>query len=452
MNKHYNNVLLKEYNNHTKNNLLFGKNNLLSNNLFYVGSVSDPNFAQKLKMAKIEQFKKFKHISELNLNQNDLVKYIINPIEIEKLKEEKALILHDNLEATYPKYERIKNKNSTEITDKLIKNSKYLDDLHEKRTNMAYKNILKKENYNKIYKNKEDLIVHKITKLDKDKILLDQEYKNIKKIMKKQKNQIKLIYSKSEKNRFLEEFNYVQKYKYKLNYDPKNVSDLKKYYRKEQKKITSNTEKIDDLIDKYLYNAEFSDGDIIDIKKQLNISSNDDKLLDTQPTNSIKKYISENKKELKEKLGDDYYTYIKELESDSDDDVELTNDNKKNNKKNNKTDNKKDDKINNKKDDKTDNKKDDKIDNKKDKTDNKKDKKEDKEDKKDKKDKDKKDDKIDNIKDKKDNKIDKIKDNKKDKKDDNNKKKIIVRTKIIENDDNIGKIDDDLLKNYKNRK
>ena len=143
---------------------------MLANNPHYHGSIQDADFYDRVNMAKRESMKKYKSVADLNLSKDQLVKYIINPIKIDKLgendKKEYANMLNDRSITYFKKGE----KDFKKLTD-------YMQQLYAGRKNTPYKNILKKELikkdlYNQEYKNIEDLIVHKVTQLDKNKIRL----------------------------------------------------------------------------------------------------------------------------------------------------------------------------------------------------------------------------------------------------------------------------------------
>jgi hypothetical protein len=400
--KYGNNVLVNEYNNYNKQNLPFNKNYMLSNNPIFIGSIKDPAFAERLQTAKLEQLKRAKNISELNISEKELINYVICPIEPVKLERNKAIELYQERDLQYEKFKINKqnNKKIIEYSAELVTPSKLIKEWENNRTNLPYKNILKNENYKKSFTTKEDLLIYKITALDKDQIALKKEYKKIKNFIKKHNDQLSLIYSKSDENKYKEEFKYIQKYKYRIKYDPSDLTGVKKYYKNEQVKITKNEKRVDDMIESLLQNEEFSEEDLQEIHnniKNINKIKDDNNINNINNNNSIEDFINENKKELKKEFGDDYEKYITEIKNQFKDDDLSDEENSSNDITENKIKNKISVKISSKKNSET----------------------------------------IDNIE----------------------KKKIIVKTKIIETSSKknysepiIGVIEDDLINKYKNRK
>merc|ERR1712046_13807 len=116
------------------------------------------------------------------MSREQITDYVICPIKIAK--------------STKSEIERVYNDTQVEYTQGYIKK------WYEGRTNQPYKNILKNEDYNKKFKNKEDLIVHKIT--DEDKIGLLDEYEKLVHLLETHNKELKVVYSTSNKTKHKE--------------------------------------------------------------------------------------------------------------------------------------------------------------------------------------------------------------------------------------------------------
>jgi hypothetical protein len=283
----YNNNLLRNRHKYS-NNIPFQNNQLLMNNPNYIASINNHNFQQKLYMAKMEQLNRAKKVQNMNVSEDELYKYVINPIKVEKISEGE---LNREFNERQQNYLVEYDKNKKYMGNKTVR------EWWKKRTNQPYKNILKKENYKKKFKNKSDLIVHKVT--DEDKIGLMEELKNLEDILEEHNNQLSLIYSKSEKLKHKKKFQYNNIYKYRLKHDVKDYNELKEIYKKEQKKIEKEDRRIDNMIN-HLMDADILNND----QKQLlqkQLQDLDQKTITDSETESlkIKKKIKETTEVLK---------------------------------------------------------------------------------------------------------------------------------------------------------
>lgn len=252
------NNLVSGFQNYSATNIPFSGNPMLMNNPMFFGSIRDPAFYQRWQTSKLDQMRKAKNINDLNVTKDQLIKYVICPMKAEKLEKEVAIRLFNQRDAEYDRGVQPNGKTA----------SKILEEWWKSRTNMPYKNILKNENYKKEFKTIDDLMVYKVTALDKDIIKLKKEYKAKKKTFEEHNGELKLIYSASKEAKYKEDFDYVQKYKYRLKYDPKNFDDLKKFYKKEQKKIVQDTKRIDDMIETFMDNVDLTQDDMDDLKDE----------------------------------------------------------------------------------------------------------------------------------------------------------------------------------------
>jgi hypothetical protein len=262
-NRYINNGLINGYQEFMNNNTPFNKNSILSGNPLYHGSIKDADFYDRVNMAKRENLKKYKSVTDFKLSKEQLINYVINPIKINKITDTDKRELKNTFNERFHTYVSKNEKDAKKLTE-------FMKTLYKGRTNAPYKNILKDEAekfQNKKYENIDDLIVHRVSQLDKNKIKLLSELELLMGKMETHDNELKIIYSVSEKSKHKEQFNYVKKYKNRIKYDPKNYNELKLKYKKEQNKLSRAGERIDEMIELLLANDQLSKEDIIEIQK-----------------------------------------------------------------------------------------------------------------------------------------------------------------------------------------
>jgi hypothetical protein len=163
----------------------------------------------------------------------------------------------DQLKDVIIKSEKIQKPNiniNNLVKSKEEENNKVLNESIKKRTNQPYKGIIKNFDYSKIReKHEEDLVVHKITDVDKDKIIFDSKLNNYNNTIQNQNTEIKQIYSGDKYTVNKKDFDYQHKYKYRSKIDNNDDdTDLRvdriEYYKKEQQKNEGNKKKIDDIL------------------------------------------------------------------------------------------------------------------------------------------------------------------------------------------------------------
>jgi len=320
----YNNNLLAGHQQYSQNNVPFQNNQLLTNNPNFSSSTNNHMFQQRLYMAKMDQINRAKRVDNMNIGENDLLNYVICPIKVEKAekgeidrdtvdRERGYIVEYDNAKGS-DKYLNKKEKKNYSITKhdktKKYKGNTMLREWWGNRSNQPYKNILKKENYKKKFKNKDDLIIHKVT--DEDKIGLMDEFDKLEQILKEHDSQLDIIYSKSERLKHKKKFQYNNVYKYRLRHNTKDFGELKDFYKKEQKKIDREEKRIDNMVNKLM------DSDILDdIEKEALQSQLNNMEQKTLKNGSMNTAIDSQLKKLKKELGgDDYDNIMKEIEKD----------------------------------------------------------------------------------------------------------------------------------------
>ena len=179
----------------------------------------------------MKKINKINNIDQM-YNQDDLKNIIIKPIKIDKPNINIESLINSK-----------KNTNNIELLESL-----------KKRVNEPYKGIIKDFDYSKIReKHEEDLIVHKVSEIDKDKEIFDSKMGVFRNKIEQQNKDIKDTYSVDKKIEYKKEFDYKNKYKYRVKIDSNNDDDDLRidrieFYKKEQNKIEENKKKIDDIL------------------------------------------------------------------------------------------------------------------------------------------------------------------------------------------------------------
>jgi len=288
-----------------QNNTPFNNNPLLNNNPAFMASAKDSSFYNKMNMAKLEQIKRAKNIEDMGIDKKEITDLVICPIVINKTKKNELDEAYGDI---VPQYSS--------------KNNKFLEEWWNSRTNQPYKNIIKKDLFNKDFKkfykenifatnvkDKKDLLIHKITDADSDSLLLEAEFELLSGIIEKHNDELKVIYSASKKNKYKKEFEYVQNYRYRLEYNPKNSEELKDFYKKEQKKINKEKRMIDDVINNLIENDQLTVEEIEKLSSELNVSKKPSKIDNLED-------------ELRKELGDDFEDIIDNIDIDNLDDLD----------------------------------------------------------------------------------------------------------------------------------
>lgn len=226
------NNMTRGYENYMNRPVSFMNNQMFANNPLYASNIRNQTFYQQMMRQKEEQIRKIKNVKDLNLDEKQIVEYVIQPIKLAKNDPDEI--------------ERLFDTGKVELAEEYIKQNWW-----KTRTNAPYKNILKNEDWRKEFKNKEDLIVHKVT--DLDKIGLMKDYNKLKKIIKRHNGKLKKIFSVSKENEHKQNFEYVRKMKERIKYNPKDYDDLKNFYKKEQKKFNREQKRTDKIIARLMY-------------------------------------------------------------------------------------------------------------------------------------------------------------------------------------------------------
>lgn len=267
----YNNKLTSSYQNYVAK----PNNNIFNNNPIFESNIYDQNFYQKMQMNRAEQMRQVKKVSDLNMSKEQITEYVIAPIKVAKSNSSEIQKLFDE--------------QTNMITQEFIQQNWWSN-----RTNAPYKTILKNEQWDKEYKSKDDLIVHKVSNLDK--IGLMDDYKKLVGILERHNNDLKVVYSASKETEYKKQFKHVNKYKYKMKYDPKDYNDLKNYYKQEQKKYESEQKRIDELINRIMENDDISNDEIKQIETEILYTKKSKQNIEYEETHEVKKTENTKKK------------------------------------------------------------------------------------------------------------------------------------------------------------
>lgn len=295
MPQQYNNNFINGYQHHMANNIPFQNNPMLATNPMFHGSIRDSNFQTRANIMKLEQRKRIKTVNDLGMSKDQILNYVIDPIKVVKQSKEELNNAFSEKSSTY-----IDPKDAMMITrHDQSRLPKWLKEIYAGRKNTPYKsilksaNILKQEDYEKNYENEIALNIHTVTQIDKDQIRFVAELAEKLKIFEEHNGELKLIYSASKEAQFKKDFEYVQKYKHRSGYDPQDYTDLKKYYKKEQKRIDRENKRIDEMIEVLLMNDDVP----AEVLEQLQSTMEDD--IDE---NEVEKMFKDGTKELEQKL------------------------------------------------------------------------------------------------------------------------------------------------------
>ena len=190
------------------------------------------------------------------MHTNSNIRNSYNMKKIKKFNNIDNVYNLDELKNLIIKTQKIEKPNiniKTLVDNRDIVNKKDLEESTKKRVNQPYKGIIKDFDYSKIRENhQEDLIVHKVTEVDKDKKIFNDKMSNFQKEISQLNKDIKDTYSLDKKIEHKKEFDYQHKYKYRVKIDSNDNDDIRvdriEFYKKEQNKIEENKKKIDDIL------------------------------------------------------------------------------------------------------------------------------------------------------------------------------------------------------------
>ena len=300
----YQNNLTREFQKYLNKPVNYMNNQILNNNPLYMSNIHDQSFYQRMMSHKDEEIRKIKNVSELGMSKEQIIEYVIAPLKIEKSDSNEIKRLYDD--------------ESNKYTEKYIEKNWWAQ-----RTNAPYKNILKEENWKKEIKSGSDLIVHKVTNLDK--LGLEEDYIKLQELLENHDGELKVIFSASKESEYKKSFKFVQKYKYRMKYDPKDYNDLKNYYKNEQKKHDRDQKRFDEIIGLIMEDDKIDEKELKQIESEFFKPST--KAKKNKKSKNTTNEMEEQIQEMIEMYGeDDIKKILKELDNDSDTDNDKNND------------------------------------------------------------------------------------------------------------------------------
>jgi hypothetical protein len=234
-------------------------NKLLNNNPSFSANMQNAQFNERLNVIKQRKLQNVNSVKDLNLTQEQLTKYVIAPIKIEKSDRDEVINALSNVKGHY--------------NDNYIKTKYWAN-----RTNQPYKRITGEEHWKnvsqlqgydrktfnkkskkgrkdmeKFFKNEsKKLVIHHASK--KDTIGVMDEYEELLKLFDVINGEIEAEYAPSKEAKHKLKFMKTNKLKYKVRYDPKekDYNDLADYYKKQERKYNKNSRRADSIIDSLL--------------------------------------------------------------------------------------------------------------------------------------------------------------------------------------------------------
>jgi hypothetical protein len=295
-----NNNLISGFQNFQQTNIPFRNNNLLFNNPQYQNAVNtNMNNMQRMQMMDMYQhmtrLKKAQELKKMEkINDIDRVfdKALIHESVIKPMKE-----IKEDPSVLAKKFKEIQTKFIPE-----------LEENWKKRTNQPYKNVIKDEDYKKmnmtkktIFNTEKDLIVHTVT--DADKIGVMKELEELQRLIEKHDGELKILYSLSNEAKNKKEFEYNHKSKFRVKFDPKDFTDLKKdkieFIKKEQQRLEKDKKRMEDIIESLLSKGLLTEQEKKALEQEEKLTNDASNLDDIE-------------KDLRKELGDEYYKLEKE--------------------------------------------------------------------------------------------------------------------------------------------
>ncbi|XP_065639472.1 mRNA export factor GLE1-like [Hydra vulgaris] len=295
----YQNNLTNRYQSYLNQPISFINNQMLNNSPIYSSNINDQNFYQQMMLHREEQIRKIRNISEIGISKDKITEYVIAPIKVER--------------SDMSEINKLIGEEEQLLTEEFVKNNWW-----SKRTNAPYKNIIKDQDFKKTFKTNEDLVVHRYT--DSDRVGLMDEYKTLLKLIEKHNGDLKIIYSASKETEHKKAFRFVEKYRKRVKYNPKNYNDLKNYYNKEQRKFDRKQNRLDNLISKIM-DEDMSEKELKQIEQEY-ITQTKEK---AKKTKAKEKEIDRQLQELIDEFGEEVLKELEEEEEEKEEDINNNN-------------------------------------------------------------------------------------------------------------------------------
>ncbi|QKF94049.1 hypothetical protein QKU48_gp0591 [Fadolivirus algeromassiliense] len=281
----YNQTSIPTYQNNIllKNNPIFSGNNQM-HQMNQMQQMQQMQMLQQMQMQQIKEMQQIKQMEKINELENNMDKEKIRESVIKPIKIEKNKKARQELEENW----RVAEKKYIDPTKKSY--GPEVQEYWKQRTNQPYRGIMKNEDYNKQFKSKDDLIVHRVTNKDKEGV--EEGFKVMESNIEKHNNELKVIYSTSNKNDHKKKFEYNHVYKYRVQYDPNDHDKLKenrvKYYKEQQKKEEEGKQKIDNIFETLVNDGIFDKNELNSINVNVKNQPDNDSTDSNKSTQSIK--------------------------------------------------------------------------------------------------------------------------------------------------------------------
>lgn len=293
------NMFMHGYRQYQQNSVPFRNNELLTSNPQLRNTYDNVQFQQHLQMARMRRLQKAKMMENVKVSEEEMTNYVIGPMKIQRASKSEIEGDHRNLEGQYVIDKAQKGKKKKGKKQEYDVNP-YLKKMWDNRTNQPYKRIMHRENWNRNFDEQDDLIVHKVSKKDKNKKKLKKAYRKLRKLMKEENKQIEEIYSEDKEVQHMRNFQYSHVYKYRLKHKSNNHEDMKKIYKKEQRKLNRERNEIQSALTMLLNSDVLPDKDRIALEKELSRSS---KKMLKRKKYKLKSVINDEMSEIKGVLG-----------------------------------------------------------------------------------------------------------------------------------------------------
>ena len=275
-------------------------------------------------MDQLKQIQNIKHLEKSNeiekiYGKDKINECIMSSIheKVNKGLDKDAYAKLSMLEAAYPKTDKKidKKKDKKRDDDKRQEVTKFqkgsdvtqnLKELWKHRTNQPYKSVLANvidskdpKVYNRTFKKKEDLLIHRT--VTADKLGINDDLNKSKNQIETQNHELQVVYSTSKEAEHKKQFAYNHIHKFRLKYKPSDFNDMKKgkineieEYKKKQMELEKDKQKADDMLESMLASGLLKDDEYKKVKTDNEID------------------IHKLETELKDRLGDEYDTLVQE--------------------------------------------------------------------------------------------------------------------------------------------
>lgn len=253
------NRLETRYSNNVQQPVNFMNNKLLNYNPSFSANMQNAQFNERLNVIKQRKLQNVNSVKDLNLTQEQLTKYVIAPIKIEKSDRDEVINALSNVKGHYND-NYIKTKywaNRTNQPYKRITGEEHWKNVSQlqgyDRKSFNKKSKKGRKDMEKFFKNEsKKLVIHHASK--KDTIGVMDEYEELLKLFDVINGEIEAEYAPSKEAKHKLKFMKTNKLKYKVRYDPKekDYNDLADYYKKQERKYNKNSRRADSIIDSLL--------------------------------------------------------------------------------------------------------------------------------------------------------------------------------------------------------